>query len=321
MPLSDQETRCIERACDHLSSILGGPWTTESYPDELYPNEPTPEVVVTSGRVRAAIEVKRLTGDSMYQAYKENLLSNQKFLKPLCGGYYTLIPSVDFRLPMDLTLRRHVKRKIERCAPAMKPGDASAVHIPRHGIISLISESGPPYVMCYHGGPLSELLRPLMERIEGKFMLVDEGLQHSFVTEDGRNAFYDAVVGAYERRVNGDATQFTWDEEWELRRLEHDDEEDEDDKDGVWIIAATEARHMRESVGECIDAVMDNALRKFDGRRWADYHVLALEASIHAPERLVTEVVAAFEPGELEDVDFILLIDGKKVVQCYPAIQ
>ena len=101
MPLSDQEIRCIKLACAHLSSTLGGNWTAESYPDELYPTEPTPEVVVTSGRVKAAIEVKRLTGDSMYQVYKESLLSNQRFLTPSCGGYYTLGPSVGFRLPMD----------------------------------------------------------------------------------------------------------------------------------------------------------------------------------------------------------------------------
>ena len=57
----------------------------------------------------------------MYQVYKESFLSNQKFLTPSCGGYYTLHPSVDFRLPMDRTLRRHVKREIERCATALEP--------------------------------------------------------------------------------------------------------------------------------------------------------------------------------------------------------
>ncbi len=70
MPLSDQETSCIEVASDHLSSILGGDWIAESYPDELYPNEPTPEVIVASGSFRAAIEVKHLTGDSMCSEWR-----------------------------------------------------------------------------------------------------------------------------------------------------------------------------------------------------------------------------------------------------------
>ena len=165
MALSDQESRCVELTCGYLSLTVGGNWIVESYPDELYPTEPTPEVIVTNGSVTAAIEVKRLTGDSNSNAYKESLLSNQKFLRPSCGGYYYLIPPNGFRLPMDINLRRHIKREIERLAPTLRVGEAGAVHVPRKGHIHLISESGPPYIYCNHGGPYSEVMQPLLERL------------------------------------------------------------------------------------------------------------------------------------------------------------
>lgn len=316
MPLSNQETHCIELTCEYLSSIIGGSWDVQSYPDELYPAEPTPEVIVTNGSVTAAIEVKRLTGDSISNAYTESLLSNQKFLVPSCGGYYYLIPPNGFRLPMDINLRRHVKREIERLAPTLRVGETGAVRVPRKGHISLISESGPPYIYCNHGGPYSEVMQPLLERINGKFMLIDEGLEHSFFTDEGKSTFYDAVAAACERRLKGDASPFGWYEEWELTRLE-DEKDDEEDKDGVWIIAVTEARDMRESVAECVYTMLKNALRKFAEKRWADLHVVVFEKSTYAPERLVAEAMAALEPDEVRDVNFILLVDGDSIVPCH----
>ena len=150
-------------------------------------------------------------------------------------------------------------------------------------------------------------------------MLVDEGLQHSFFTDEGRTAFHDAIVAACGKRLEGDSSTFSWHEEWELTRLKEDDEEEVDDgkKDGVWIIAATEARNMVESVAECVYVVLTNALRKFV-KRWADLHVITLDKSTYAPEQFVTESIASLEPDELKDVDLILFIDDGKVAQCYP---
>jgi hypothetical protein len=217
---------------------------------------------------------------------------------------------------MDINLRRHVKREIESLAPTLSPGEVGAVCVPRHGHVSLISESGPPYIHCNHGGPYSELMQPLLERIDGKFMLVDEGLAHSFLTDEGRGSFYDAVAAACERRLKGDASPFSWYEEWELIRLE-DEKDDEEDKDGVWIVTVTEARDMRESVAECVYTMLKNALRKFAEKRWADLHVVVLDKSAYAPECLAAEAMAALDRDEVRDVNFILLVDGDSVVSCY----
>ncbi len=80
MPLSEQELRCVDLASGFLSGNLGGTWIVQDYLDEMYVSGPSHEVVITNGQITAAMEVKRLTGDSIYQAYLESLISNQRFL-------------------------------------------------------------------------------------------------------------------------------------------------------------------------------------------------------------------------------------------------
>jgi hypothetical protein len=216
MPLSEQERHCVELACRYLAEHYGGSWSVEKYLDDLNPSEPTPEVVAGNGQKRAAIEVKRLTGDASLQEYAASLRSNEKYLTPSCGGSYYLNPPVDFRLPMDTALRRLVKREIERVAPTLSPGQKGAIRIPRRGHISLISESGPAFIYCLHQGSGADLMSGLKDKITGMFMLVDEGLEHSFVTQECRAAFEEAVATACERRLRGNTDPFGWDEEWEL---------------------------------------------------------------------------------------------------------
>ena len=318
MPLSEQERRCIDLASGFLSGNLGGTWTVQDYLDEMYVSEPSPEVVITNGQITAAIEVKRLPGDSIYQAYLESLISNQRFLTPSCGGYYVLEPPIDFRIPLPPDIRRLVKREIGLVAPTLRPGDKGAIRLPRSGHISLISESGPPYVTCCHGGPLSSFPGPIADSIPGKMILIDEGLEHSFVTEEGWIAFYEAVVSAYHLRVNGDASKFTWFEEWRLERLEEDDQDTDEEKDGVWVLTVTEARDVKQSVAECVYTVLQNALRKFERRCWAEHHVVVLESSMNAPKRLVTPIIEDLNITELGNVNLVLLVEDETITQCYP---
>jgi hypothetical protein len=312
MPITTQEAHCIDLACSHLTAISAGPWHPVDGPslDDLYPSEPTPEVIVTNDRATAAIEVKRLTGDSVFQAYLESIFSLRRSLVPACGGYYWLSPPANFRLPMDLPLRRQVKKEIERLAPMLAEGESGPVRIHREAHIALISESGPPYIHCLHQS--SDLLRPLLDRIEGQFFLVDEGLEHSFVTDQGREAFYEAVAKACRMRLEDNFAPVTWCEEWELTRGDNNDE------DGVDMIAVTQARDMDSSVREAVYAMIEKGRSKFVGRRWTDNHVLVLETSILAPMRLVTSAVRALEPEELEDIDLLLLVDHDGLTQCYP---
>jgi len=318
MPLTDQEKTCVDKACAFLAATVGGTWGIESYPTELFPQEKTPEVVVTNGTRTAAIEVKRLTGDVESREYRESLISNEKYLAPPCGGYYSLEPPVDFRLPLPSHLRRHLKKQIAQVAPILKPEEAGFVLVPRQGHISLASENEPSMIHCLHSTQYGELLSPVVCRIKGRYMLVDEGWEHSFFTDVGRKAFQNAVVDACERRLkNGDSSPFTWQEEWRLTRGK-DAETPEDEGDGVWIITVTTAREVWGSVQECVDAVLDSALSKFSSKQWGDVQIIILESSTYAPVDMVVHAVNSAEPGDLTRVDYVLLVDSGKLIRCYP---
>ncbi len=311
-PLSDQEQRCINVVCRYLEDRFGGSWSVQTILDNIHLSEPSPEAIVGNGEMTAAIEVKRLTGDSVLQAYTSSLLSNEKFLTPSCGGSYYLVPPLDFRLPMAQELRRLVKRETERVAQMLAPGQRGAIRIPRQGHIALISQSSPGFISCLHQGPHSDLIGKVQDQINGKFMLVDEGLEHSFVTEECQTAFVQAVVNACNARRSGDAEPFGWEEEWELGR---NDEYDTDGEDGVWIVAVTEARSMPESVEECVHSMVQKAIKKFESRRWADLHFIVLEASLFAPTTLAAEAVKSFALSDRSSVDSILLVDGENIFE------
>lgn len=311
MPLSEQEHRCVDFACRYLQEHYGSSWSIQQYLDDLYPSEPTPEVIVSNGEKTAAVEVKRLTGDSTHQDYIAYLRNNEKFLVPSCGGSYYLCPAVDFRLPMPAGLRRLVKREIERVAPTLSSGQKGAIRIPRQGHVSLIAESGPAFINCLHGSPYSDLMSRIREKVSGKFMLLDEGLEHSFVTLECKNAFEEAVVTACKKRLEGKIGPFSWYEEWGLARI--DNEGGGRAQDGVWIIATTDARSMQESAEQCVHAVLGNAMRKFRRRRWADFQIIVLETSVLSPASLAAHAVETFMPKDKKLIDHFLIVEGEDV--------
>src|SRR4030067_1621171 len=103
MPLTPQEQRCSDLTLGTLGGLYGGSWWIPDGPtlDELHESQASPECLVTNGSTSAVIEVKRPTGDSVMQAYREALVSLKRSLIPSCGGYYTRNPAIDFRLPID----------------------------------------------------------------------------------------------------------------------------------------------------------------------------------------------------------------------------
>jgi len=311
MPLTEQEKRCVNLACCYLSKHYGGNWSIQENLDDLELQEPTPEVIVGNGTKTAAVEVKLLI-DFPYRDYIAYLRSNEKHLKPPCGGSYYLCPALGFQLPMPADLRRLVKREIERVAPTLSPGQKGTIRIPRQGCISLIAESDPPVIFCLHGGPYSDIMSRIRERISGKFMLMDEGLEHSFITQECKGAFEEAVVAACKGRLAGKTGPFDWYEEWDLTRIESED--GEDGEDGVWIIASTGAHSMQESVEECVHYSLENAIRKFrKTQRWADLHVVVLEASLGSPASLAAGAVETFQPQDRGLINHFLIVEGDNV--------
>jgi len=308
MPLSEQEQRCVAFACHYLEEHYGGSWSIKENLDDLNLSEPTPEVTVSNGKKTAAVEVKRLIGDSIYQSYIASLRHNERRLAPSCGGSYYLCPAVDFRLPMPSNLQRLVKREIGRVAPTLSPGEKGAIRIQRQGHIVLIDKSAPPFISCLHNGPYSEIMNRLSKKVMGKFMLIDAGLEHSFITQECKDAFEEAVVAACKRCLEGNNDPFDWYEEWELIKIDN-----ESGEDGVWIIATTDARSMPESVEQCVHDNLNNAMEKFRGRQWANLNIIVLETFLSSPASLVAQAVENFMPRDRALINHFLIVDGADI--------
>lgn len=314
MPLDEQESRCVDLARGHLAEAHGGTWEISDDLDEQNPSAASPEVRVTNGTITAAIEVKQLAGDAPFIEYIESMFSLEKFLTPSCGGYYSLNPAIDFRVPMERPFRRYVKREIERVAPTLAPEQSGAILIPREAHVSLLSETGNGYIYCCHNSS-GHYVMEVSPRLTGSFMLVDERLwEHEFVTEEGKLAFQDALVNACEARLTGHVGPFTWNEEWELTRGN-----EEGDESGVFLITVTEARSVYAAVAENVEIMLDKALEKFEERRWADLHVIVLDrASALITIDRVRDALAGSGTDTFSSVDLVLATDEDAVAQVWP---
>jgi hypothetical protein len=213
---------------------------------------------------------------------------------------------------MSKTLQRLVKKEIARVAPTLSPGEEGVIRIPRQGRISLIDKSSPSFIICLHEGPYSELMSHIGQKVTGKFMLNDEGLEHSFITQECKEAFKEAVVAACKRLLEEDVGDFHWYEEWELARIDNGD--GDHSQDGVWIIATTGAHSVQSSVEQCVHANLCNAMRKFRRTpRWAELQVIVLEASQMVPRDLVAGAVKVFLPQDRGLINHFLIVEGEDV--------
>jgi hypothetical protein len=155
-------------------------------------------------------------------------------------------------------------------------------------------------------------MRLISERVAGIFMLVDDGLEHSFITQECKDTFVEVVAAACERRLEGSAGEFEWYEEWELTRT--DDGGGDHSQDGVWILATTGAHSMQASAEECVDYSLNEAMRKFRRTpRWAELQIIVLEASLAVPAGLAAGAVEAFQPQDRNLIDHFLIVDNEDV--------
>lgn len=310
MPLSEQERRCIDLALKHLGSQYGGSWCIERYLDDEFPSENTPEVLVTNGECNAAIEVKRLT-DPETQELIESLRSNERYFTPPCGGYYWMATPPDLEHRIDRQLRRHLKKEIERVAPTLNVQESGALRVSRSARLECVNtKPNTHHLSCYHLGPISDLLRPLSSRVNGIFFLDDRGLEHSFVTEEGRNAFYDIIAAACQMCPEGKSVSVEWHEEWRLTKTR---ERESGKQDGVWVIAASDAFDVAEASRTSVKNILDKASPKFESKNWANLHVLVVDwtASMLDP---VLDIVRNLQPNELEPIDLVLIVKDDQIV-------
>lgn len=316
MAASEQELRCAGLVADWLSTVSGSEWQIDDGPtlDEQHPNQPSPDLLLIGGTRTAAVEVKRLTGDSVWNTYHASLSSLQRSLAPPGGGHWVLLPCDDFRLPMDLRTRRLVKKQIAALGH-LRPGEEDVVEIPREAAISLTRSDGPGHVWCTHTFTGGEEFALASARLDGMYFVVDEGQwEHSFVTQAARDRFVDALVEACLQRASGELARISWKEEWRLLR-------GDDLMPGeVDVVAVTEARSVPHANQEAVDLVYGDALAKFEGKRWADLHIVVLDTFGGAMLSLdyLMDAIASYEEISAEFIDFAFVAEEKQLHPAWP---
>jgi hypothetical protein len=271
---------------------------------------PSPEVEVSNGRVRAAIEVKRLTVDEVarYSSWKPSL---ERRLAPDCDGQFLFVPCLGFKLPVKSPLMQQLKREIARVAPTVLPGEIGAVRVQRDGYVVLSRDDVPGQIFCQHDQ--ADELYAFAPRLNGAYYLVDGGTDwaHTFLTDAARATWHDLMVKACETpTIQG---RFSWHEEWELRRMD-----DGRPQTQHFEILAVSDVFSGDSVLAAVWTMLERGSAKFH-QRWADHHVLVFESMVPivTAERLTT-IASEFSTEDVGAIDTILLVNGDTTTEVWP---
>jgi hypothetical protein len=287
MALSDRERQCIEALCTYLSSQRGDTWhIADESLDAKYPNERSPEAIISNGDVRAAVEVKSLLWPKGQERFFRSVISLRRSLMPSIPGQYQLVPPNGWDPPWERWFKRRLQAELERVSHALATGERSYVRVPRRGSLHKAASAGS-HIWCSHG----TVVLP-RNSVIGSYYLKDLGPSHGLETQEAKEEFLNAVLTGVQRIENGENdVQVEWREEWRFCRLT-------DDGCAVEVVATTPAFSIHAAVYETLQAMTAAANGKF-ARRWADRHAAILDNRLFAADREMLE--SAFRELDSED--------------------
>ena len=218
MAPSDQEIRCASTLCGYLCESTGHRWAIKCWLDEQYPNEKSPDVLLSDGRKSMAVEIKQLTDGPTFHQYRLEQHSLYSRLSPDRGRSYHLRPVLVGRTGLPGSWVPRVKNAIAEQAPQLQVGEKLALRIPRHSPLKNCGESNPGFVSCFHG--TGRELRKVLSDTTGFFQLQD-GCEpgHQFLTDETRTEFERGLARACIASKQRGSIEFRWHEEWWLHRL------------------------------------------------------------------------------------------------------
>lgn len=260
MPLSSNESRCISALCKTLQDLRGGSWRVCAGPtlDDLYPNSPSPEVLVSDGKTVAAVEVTRLTGGSVWNRHLMSWESLKRQLQPSIPGHYVLVPGEDCRLPLTPHKIWTLKGPIEKAAQDIweRSTDRAIVYVPCAAELVLANRNLPGEIICCHDS-LWEVLEVAQRGVIGAYTLVDLKLgEHSFLSREGCLRAAEQIADACRRAFNGGTVWAHWEEEWELLLADQDGT-------GVEVLCSTEGLEVSATVHEDVRRAVRAKRHKF----------------------------------------------------------
>lgn len=298
MALNPEESRCIDALCSYLSH-RGTAWAIiDDSLDSKYPNEPTPEAIISNDADTVAVEVKglvRVEDGRFWKQYK----SLSKSLQPTCPGNYVLVVPHGWTLQSIRPFIRGLKTQTEELCPTLVPGQTAFVRVPRKSQLTKVRSEGA-WVRCCH--PHDAAIQ-LDGQVGGGYFLADQGPDHSFCTDDCRDRFRQRLLTAAGRiRDDDNGIRVEWEEEWELKRTESN-------VPRLSVLGFVQSFWVEPAVSEALRVRIRDANKKFH-HRWADRHAVILDnaftfASMDDPRNVFQGV----DPEEYDLIDDVYLLD------------
>ncbi len=312
MPPSDQERRCADAICGSLNEATHQTWTVARWLDDEYPNESSPDVLLTDGNETIAIEIKRLTDGRIFHKHDRYVQSLHRRLAPDRDRSHFLLPAPTTRLPLPIAWLSRIKKAIADSASGLQVGDEIALRLPRHSRLKYYFNSEPRVVECQHAD--AGRVHVVFPEAAGYFGLEDgDEPGHQFLSEELRAAFERELGRACDASMRDGQAEVNWHEEWTLRRLP----DPPAGRGGVHVQAAT-ADFLESAAIESVTTAIDGAKEKFVSTRWADRAAVAL----HADEQQSELSLSAFETAvgrltvaDVRPLDTVFLVRGSHVAE------
>ena len=310
MPSSEQERQCVQAICHHLKRTLGVDWEVDRWLDDEYPDQRSPDVLLTDGSNNIAIEIKRLTDGDTFQEYEEAQQSLYKGLAPDRGRSFALVPPPSIRLPLTRALVRKLRARVAAAASGLDIGETATVSVPRQATVRYFPRSDGGIIHCSHARS-DEFLAVSREVSGAYFVEEDDGPDHQFLSEESRTQFRQILIKACLRSQQVGHAQMKWCEDWALQRGQDPIE----GEGGVHVIAAT-ADFLESAAIRSVEKAVCAAKKKFGAAEWAGRTAVALHAGEQQRELsplLLEAAIDRLEASDVEPLDSVFFVSGTDV--------
>lgn len=307
MPVTEQESRCAQLICQHLSSTPAGHWRVAKSLDEEHPSEPSPDVLLTNGSQEIVLEIKQLTDGDFLDRRRVAELYLQRALAPKTGGVFRLHPAPGMVLPFAKETVEHLKDVVPGIACELEIGKSAPVPVERHAVVRCIDKDSGSFVSCAHVRT-GTVVRSLNGDVGGTYYLDDAGQpEHEFITEERRTAFRGVLRTACEDAAVGDPAELDWEEAWELTKLRTTEE-----GEGVVSIFGVAIADPEVAAVEAVEKAIAAAKRAFSAQDWEPMSAAALHAGEigWVLDRSEFErALSVLTPADVCPLDIVFLVD------------
>ena len=310
MSLSKHEARCLELLLPYLDSSRRAPWRIERLLDDEYPNEPTPDVLLTNGADCMAVEIKRLTDGDDFSTYHDTTDSLRRRLAPDGIRSFSLLGPPVFKKRLARKLVRQLRREIAIAATGLGVGESTVVPVRRAATVRLLTHSDTGFISCCHAESADiEAASPL---ISGAFFLEDADYpDHRFVTNERRTELHRALQQACDEGLRNGSARVKWHEEWDLHR-----HEDVSAGEGGVLVTWGTAAFLEAAAIESVAEGLRPARGKFENRKWAAVSAAVLHAGEvqgQVPVALLEWAVQRLGAEDVHPLDLVYLVGPDRV--------